>query len=178
MFQTFQNHRDVHWNDNPDHSRSGSLFSHGNLKNQNAHNFPLCFLAASKNAAGSAPLLGPPLSLGVLPTPRPISTIWDCVTWRERRGWKSWAFFKRSFSLDKSWQRRKFSLLKFSVSNSSTLMIEIRFLISASGASFTCTAVFVFFLSRFGRHGPGRDASMRFVGEGYGTSYSHSTAIC
>ena len=45
----------------------------------------------------------------------------------------------------------------FSVSNSSTLMIEIRFLISASGASFTC-AVFVFFLSRFGRHGPWREA--------------------
>ena len=91
MFQTFKIIETFHWNDNPDHSRSGSLFSHGNLLDR------LLFLD-----------LRFPSEFFQL-----LAHRWDGVQWRERRGWKSWAFFKRSFSLDKSWHGGNFLCIEF-----------------------------------------------------------------
>ena len=94
--------------------------------------------AASKNAPGRAPLLGPPLSLGVLPTPAPAINSMSTnhrplrrreMTRKERA--EKVGLFQTLVLFGQVLTWRNFSPLKFSVSNlcpnSSNLMIKIRF---------------------------------------------------
>ena len=145
-------HGNVHWNNNPDHSIL-SLYFHTGISKKKKKNFLLSvFLRLPKMPLEGLLFLDlrfPSEFFQLLPQPStqclPTIDPWDGVKWRERRGRKRWAFFKRSFSLDKSWHGETFlhwnSLYRISVR-----ILPIWWLKSASDHCLWC---FLYLYSRF-----------------------------